>query len=237
MNGSEPDNREMLQTTRVQRDHPGYFLLIGFAEFSRVAHSCCPNVDLVDETVQGLYSREAPDDSRGAHEVTMSTMLKLVWSRRQREMCLDITRVSKLVDGIDESATVVVDYGKISLVVELKAPMSVSWRCAQCVAVCKTREVDVLESYEQGVDTSRALSLEIEVCERNVSRERLTSQRQMLWVTWRVPQSQYIDRVVDIPECVENGDYDFTGQRKRVREATGQRASSKPTGSDDEALN
>ena len=50
-------------------------------------------------------------------------------------MCLDIARVSKLVDGIDESATVVADYGKISLVVELKAPMSVSWRCAQCVAV------------------------------------------------------------------------------------------------------
>ena len=78
MNGTEPDNREMLQTTHVQRDHPGYFLLIGFAKFSRVAHSCCPNVDLVDETLHCLYSREAPDESRGAHEVTMSTMLKLV---------------------------------------------------------------------------------------------------------------------------------------------------------------
>ena len=35
--------------------------------------------------------------------------------------------------------------------------------------VCETREVEALESYEQGTDTSRAHSLVIEVCERNVS--------------------------------------------------------------------
>ena len=34
--------------------------------------------------------------------------------------------------------------------------------------VCDTREVEVLESYEQGADTSHAHSLVIEVCERNV---------------------------------------------------------------------
>ena len=35
--------------------------------------------------------------------------------------------------------------------------------------VCETREVEVLESHEQGADTSRAHSSVIEVCERNVS--------------------------------------------------------------------
>ena len=35
--------------------------------------------------------------------------------------------------------------------------------------VFETREVEVLESHEQGADTSRAHSLVIEVCERNVS--------------------------------------------------------------------
>ena len=35
--------------------------------------------------------------------------------------------------------------------------------------VCETREVEVLESYEQDADTSLAHSLVIEVCERNVS--------------------------------------------------------------------
>ena len=35
--------------------------------------------------------------------------------------------------------------------------------------VSERREVDVLESYEQGADTSCAHSLVIEVCERNVS--------------------------------------------------------------------
>ena len=33
----------------------------------------------------------------------------------------------------------------------------------------ETRELEVLESYEQGASTSRAHSLVIEVCERNVS--------------------------------------------------------------------
>ena len=36
---------------------------------------------------------------------------------------------------------------------------------------CETREAEVLEFYEQGADTSRAHSLVIEVCERNVSTE------------------------------------------------------------------
>ena len=35
--------------------------------------------------------------------------------------------------------------------------------------VCETREVEMLETYEQGADTSRAHSLVTEVCERNVS--------------------------------------------------------------------
>ena len=35
--------------------------------------------------------------------------------------------------------------------------------------VCETREVEALESCEQGADTSCAHPLVIEVCERNVS--------------------------------------------------------------------
>ena len=35
--------------------------------------------------------------------------------------------------------------------------------------VCETREVEMLESYEQVADTSRAHSLVIEMCGRNVS--------------------------------------------------------------------
>ena len=35
--------------------------------------------------------------------------------------------------------------------------------------LCETREFEVLESKEQGADTSHAHSLVIEVCERNVS--------------------------------------------------------------------
>ena len=35
--------------------------------------------------------------------------------------------------------------------------------------VSETREVEVLKSCERGADTSRAHSLVIEVCERNVS--------------------------------------------------------------------
>ena len=39
----------------------------------------------------------------------------------------------------------------------------------------ETREVEVLESYEQGADTSRAHSLMNKVCERNVSARRVKS--------------------------------------------------------------
>ena len=70
-----PDNCGMLHTMRVQPDATGGKSSLGrtlpvevVSKVSRVEHSCCPNVDLIDQTVHGLYSGEARDESRGAHE-------------------------------------------------------------------------------------------------------------------------------------------------------------------------
>ena len=53
--------------------------------------------------------------------------------------------------------------------------------------VCETREVEVLESYEQGADTSRAHSLVIEVCVSEVSARRVKSLPWRKGVTSGVP--------------------------------------------------
>ena len=68
----------MLRTTRVQPNATDGVTIwqgpqvetisTGLKESSRVEHSCCPNVDLNDQTVHCLYSGEARDESRGAHE-------------------------------------------------------------------------------------------------------------------------------------------------------------------------
>ena len=59
-----------------------------------------------------------------------------------------------------------VEYGVRSAVETTSAMVKLAFELS---LVCETREVEVLESYEQGADTSRARSLVIEVCERNVS--------------------------------------------------------------------
>ena len=43
--------------------------------------------DQVSQVALGLHSRKAGHESREAHEVTMSVM----WSRRRRGMCLDVS--------------------------------------------------------------------------------------------------------------------------------------------------
>ena len=60
----------------------------------------------------------------------------------------------------------VAEYGVRSVVETTSAMVMLAFELS---SVCETREVEVLVSYEQGVDTSRAHSLTIEVCERNVS--------------------------------------------------------------------
>ena len=71
--------------------------------------------------------------------------------RRHREVCLDVA----------------VEYGVRSAVETTSAMVEFAFTLS---LVCETREVEVLESYEQqGADTSRAHSLVIEVCEWNVS--------------------------------------------------------------------
>ena len=60
----------------------------------------------------------------------------------------------------------VAEYGVRSAVETISAMVKLAFELS---LVCETREVEVLESYEQGADTSRAHSLVIEVCEGNVS--------------------------------------------------------------------
>ena len=51
-----------------------------------------------------------------------------------------------------------------SCTMELKAPISVSWRCARCVAVCETREVTSVEEghdVERVTETMRAIRREL----------------------------------------------------------------------------
>ena len=71
--------------------------------------------------------------------------MSVKWSRRHRGVCFDVAEYS-----VETTSSVVKLAFKLSL-------------------VCETREVEVLESYEQGAHTLRAHSLVIEVCERNVS--------------------------------------------------------------------
>ena len=60
----------------------------------------------------------------------------------------------------------VAEYGVRSAVETTSAMVKLAFTLS---LVCETREVEVLESHEQGADTSRAHSWVIEVCERNVS--------------------------------------------------------------------
>ena len=60
----------------------------------------------------------------------------------------------------------VAEYGVRSAVETTSAMVKLAFKLS---LVCETREVEVLESYEQGADRSRAHSLVIEVRERNVS--------------------------------------------------------------------
>ena len=101
--------------------------------------------DQVAQVARGLHSCMAGHESREAHEVTMSVM----WSRRRRGVCLDVA-----------------EYGVRSAVETTSAMVKLAFELS---LVCETREVELLESYEQGADASRAHSLVIEVCERNVS--------------------------------------------------------------------
>ena len=56
----------------------------------------------------------------------------------------------------------VAEYGVRSVV---ETTSSMAKLASELSLVCQTREVEPLESYEQGVDTSHAHSLVIEVCE------------------------------------------------------------------------
>ena len=60
----------------------------------------------------------------------------------------------------------VAEYGARSALETTSAMVKLAFELS---LVCETREVEVLDSYERGADTSRAHSLVIEVCERNVS--------------------------------------------------------------------
>ena len=75
--------------------------------------------------------------------------MSVMRSRRRRGLCLDV-----------------VEYGVRSAVETTSAMVKLAFELS---LVCETREVEVLKSYEQCAGTSRALSLSIEVFERNVS--------------------------------------------------------------------
>ena len=62
----------------------------------------------------------------------------------------------------------VAEYGVRSAVETTSAMVKLAFKLS---LVCEMREIEVLESCEQGAVTSRAHSLVIEVCERNVSRK------------------------------------------------------------------
>ena len=64
-------------------------------------------------------------------------------------MCLDVAEC-----GVRSAVETMSSMGKLAFELSL---------------VCETREVEVLEPYEHGAGTSRAHSLVIEVCERDVS--------------------------------------------------------------------
>ena len=76
--------------------------------------------------------------------------------RRHRGVCLDVT-----------------EYGVRSAVETTSAVMMLAFELS---LVCETREVEVLESYEQGADTSRAHSLVFEVCVKGMC-HRSTSEK------------------------------------------------------------
>ena len=144
----------------------------------------------------GLAQLKAGHESPEAHEVTMSVMR----SRRRRGVCLDVA-----------------EYGVRSAVETTSAVVKLAFESS---LVCETREVEVLESYEQGCVKGmcqRSISEKGEVTSveegRDVeratdgacvdlscdeARERLTSRSLMSSTLWGVPQIQYIDRAVDI---------------------------------------
>ena len=81
-----------------------------------------------------------------------------------------------------------------------KAPVSVSWRCARCVAVCEMREVTSMEEghdVERVTETMRAIRRQL----------RLMSRRQMSSTLWRCHRSSTSTRQWKFQLCVEDGDF------------------------------
>ena len=68
----------------------------------------------------------------------------------------------------------VAEYGVPSAVETTSTMVKLAFKLS---LVCETREVEVLESCEQGADTSRTHSLVIEVCERNVCVNEVSARR------------------------------------------------------------
>ena len=81
----------------------------------------CPNVDVIGQIVHVLYGGEA-------HREYGDCPLTWCEAIDTEERVLMLIVCLKFATGIAESAYVVVDYGVVSLMMELKALMSVSWR-------------------------------------------------------------------------------------------------------------